>query len=140
MTHGATIRRLDPETGEVVTRRVRHPEARFVAYESEHGGSVRDRGEHAFYATETRAIELARWLNTLDPTPEQLAAFLGEREHRRFLRRLGLGTRVGLRYPSVCLRCGRPMSRGMPAFWHTESKLVRHVRSCPEPAPRRRAE
>jgi hypothetical protein len=106
---------------------------RFTVHEADHGIAVRDRGEHAFFATESRGVDLVGWLNALDPTREQLDAFLGDGEHRRFLRRLGLGTSVGLRRPSVCFRCGLPMRAGLPAFWHSESKLVRHVRSCPRP-------
>lgn len=122
------------QDGRRVSRQARSRRERFTVHEADHGVALHDHDSHLLYVTERRGFDLAAWLNALNPTSDQLGAFLGEGEHRRFLRRLGLGTTRSLQHDGVCWRCGRPMRAGMPAFWHRESKLIRHVRACPKPA------
>jgi hypothetical protein len=107
---------------------------RFVAAETDAGAGVLDRtsGELVAHTTPLRALELAQLLNALRPTPEQIAVLLGDGDGRRLLRRLEL------RHDGVCSRCGASMQAGSPALWHRTTKLVRHVRRCPQSAVVRR--
>jgi hypothetical protein len=87
-------------------------------------------GEVICFAKPRTATSLARFLEQLDPTGDQLDALLGERHARRLLRR------IELRSPATCHRCGATMQPGTSAFWHPVSKVVRHVGRC---KPRRDA-
>jgi len=101
--------------------------ARFTVADTGAAAAVVDRGSGAVvaFATELRAFALARFLNALEPTAEQLDALLGEGRGKRLLRT------VELRHLSVCRRCGRPMPVGSQARWNATTKLVQHVRKCP---------
>jgi hypothetical protein len=74
------------------------------------------------FASELRAFELARLLDVLSPTSEQLEALLDD---RRMLRT------ITLQHEGVCRRCGRSMPVGSRARWNRSLRLVQHVRSCP---------
>ncbi|MGH2997824.1 MAG: hypothetical protein ACRDNM_00850 [Gaiellaceae bacterium] len=84
-------------------------------------------GELVVYASERRAFALARLLNALDPSAEQLAALLGEGRRGAPLLRA-----ITLEYDgSVCHRCGQPFKAGQRARWNPYTGLTRHVRACP---------
>jgi len=100
---------------------------RFAVADTGKAVAVVDRasGVVVAFASELRAFSLARLLNALEPTAEQLESLLGEGRGKRLLRT------VELRHPSVCRRCGRPMPAGSHARWNATTKLVQHVRRCP---------
>jgi hypothetical protein len=128
---GYSVRSRDPETGKLVTRRLRPPEPRFVVVlGDEERIAVADRGAILFYATEGIAFDLARYLNPLDPTDAQLEVLLGRGDHARLLRRI----KPGLRHDGVCNACGAAMPEGTPAWWHPLTRVTRHVGRCPKPA------
>ncbi|HZQ03702.1 MAG TPA: hypothetical protein VFA88_06765 [Gaiellaceae bacterium] len=118
------------EDGELVRRRLRRSESRFVVVMVDDGFAIADAGEVVLYTNERACWDLARYLNALEPSRRQLDALLGEGEYRRLLRRI----RPGLRFADVCHRCGASMAEGAPAFWHPLTGVVRHVGRCPRPA------
>jgi hypothetical protein len=99
--------------------------SRFIVAEIDEALAVVDRASSevvAFFVSELRAFELARLLDVLSPTSEQLEALLGD---RRMLRT------ITLQHEGVCRRCGRPMAVGSRARWNRSLRLVQHLRSCP---------
>lgn len=83
-------------------------------------------GDLVAYATRRIARDLARLLNMLDPTPEQLAGLLGDGAGRGMLRRLD-----DLRSDAPCHRCGQLIPSHGRAWWSPYTRLVRHVGRCP---------
>ena len=82
-------------------------------------------GEVVAYASDRAARSLARLLDVLDPTDEQIGGLLDD---PRLLRT------IELRHRAFCLRCGRPLEAGAKARWNPVTRLVRHARRCPKPA------
>jgi hypothetical protein len=85
-------------------------------------------GELVAHATRRVARDLARLLNVLEPTPEQVARLLGVDRGRLTLRMV-----AGLRSDAPCHRCGRTILTGSRAWWSPHTRLVRHVGRCPSP-------
>jgi len=79
----------------------------------------------AFTGGDLVAFRLARLLNVLAPSPEQLAALFDDSRMART---------ITLQHDGVCWRCGRPMPAGGRGRWNGTTRLVRHVRSCPAAA------
>ena len=103
---------------------------RFVVDELAGGFAVVEKatGELVAYATELRAFRLARFLNALDPSTDQIAVLLGDNTGANLLRT------ITLRHPGVCCRCGAELPAGTQARWHSSTQLMRHVRRCPRSA------
>jgi hypothetical protein len=100
---------------------------RFAVAQTAEGVAIVDRatGMVVAYAAEGRVFALVRFLNLLGPSDEQLDVLLGKRRGAPLLRT------ITLRHSTVCHRCGARMRAGSQARWHTETKLVRHLRRCP---------
>ena len=73
--------------------------------------------------TERRAWELTVTLRVLEPSPEQLARLLDD---ARLLRT------ICARFGDRCWRCGRAIRPGSQVRWNRETRLVRHLRTCPK--------
>jgi hypothetical protein len=101
----------------------------------EHFAIVTVNGDHIAYATRRVARDLARLLNLLDPTPEQLAELLGADAGRATLRKV-----ERLRSDAPCLRCGQIIPSADRAWWSPHTRLVRHVGRCPIRPSRRRGD
>jgi hypothetical protein len=105
----------------------------YLAVETESGYAVVDReGIVVAHASERTAIRFVSILNRLRPDARQLEVLVGDGEGSAFLRT------ITLRHPTTCSRCGGKLGEGSQARWHSLSRLVRHLRRCPQPAAAKR--